>query len=349
MKTKHDGTAKRRGITRRWLLRCFTVIAAVVIAAAAALSVFAFRTLSRHDAVTICLCAAALGVVVIGAVVLVELRFIRSVVSPLKALTEMARRISGGSYGIQADKPSNDEIGDLFDSINSMSTEIAQGEKVQTEFISSVSHELRTPLTAITGWSETLAYDEDIKGDSRRGISIISKEASRLTKMVEELLEFTRIQGGRFKLNMEKIDITDELEDAVFTYSHLLQQEGAELIYTPCDEPLPLINGDSERLKQVFLNILDNAAKYGKSGGKIEVSVMTDSENVTVCVRDHGNGIPKNELPHVKEKFYKGSSKERGSGIGLAVCEEIISRHRGTLTIENAESGGVLVTVTLPV
>jgi signal transduction histidine kinase len=229
-----------------------------------------------------------------------------------------------------------------------MSAEIAQGEKLQTEFISSVSHELRTPLTAITGWSETLSYDSAIQGDSRRGVLIISKEASRLTKMVEELLEFTRIQGGRFNLNVEKMDVSAELEDAIFTYGSLLRQEGVELVYEAPEQPLPLIEGDPERLKQVFLNILDNAAKYGRGGEKIIVSVSRAERFVRIQVRDFGPGIPAEELPHVKEKFYKGSSKERGSGIGLAVCDEIVTRHGGTLSIENAQGGGVLVTVSLP-
>ena len=116
-----------------------------------------------------------------------------------------------------------------------------------------------------------------------------------------------------------------------------------------CDgDAVPLIQGDPERLKQVLLNILDNAAKYGKNGGSVAVAVKPDGADVVVTVRDHGPGIPEAELPHVKEKFYKGSSRERGSGIGLAVCEEIVVRHGGTLTVENAEGGGVCVTVRLP-
>ena len=261
----------------------------------------------------------------------------------------MAGRIADGSYGIRLKKKYDDEIGELTDTINEMSEKLASAEKLQTEFISSVSHELRTPLTAITGWSETLMYDEAIQGDSRRGIQIISKEASRLTKMVVELLEFTRIQDGRFNLNVETIDLTAELEDAIYTYGELLRQEGLTLRYTPAAEALPPILGDPERLKQVFLNILDNATKYGKNGGFIDVDLALEPEYVVITIRDYGPGIPEEELPFVKEKFYKGSSKERGSGIGLAVCEEIVTRHRGSLTLENVQGGGTRVTVRLPV
>jgi signal transduction histidine kinase len=191
------------------------------------------------------------------------------VVNPILGLGETARRIAGGSYGTLAEKRADDEIGALTDAINDMSVRISASNKTQSEFISSVSHELRTPLTAITGWSETLLYDEAIQGDSRRGINIISKESGRLTNMVEELLEFSRIRDGRFTLNIETMDICAEVEDAVFTYEKLLRHEGMELVYDPPEEDIPAVAGDPRRLKQVIVNILDNAAKYGR-GGNVE-------------------------------------------------------------------------------
>ena len=291
---------------------------------------------------------AGVGLLIIMFIILSNLYFINSITAPIVELTGIARRISDGSYGIQAVKLHDDEIGDLIDSINDMSVKLGRAEKMQTEFISSISHELRTPLTAITGWSETLAFDPAIKGESLRGITIISKEAARLTKMVEDLLEFTRIEDGRFNLTLEKIDVAAELEEAIFTYGELLRQEGMELHYYPDYTELPQITADPERLRQVFLNILDNAAKYGREGRRIDVRIWRSGEYVKISVRDYGPGIPEQELPYVKRKFYKGSSKERGSGIGLAVCDEIVTRHKGALDIENAPDGGVIVTVSLP-
>ncbi|PKM72504.1 MAG: sensor histidine kinase [Firmicutes bacterium HGW-Firmicutes-16] len=293
--------------------------------------------------------AFGIGLLIVIIVFFSNMYFIRTIIEPIYELTKLARQISEGSYGIQAEKKYNDEIGDLTDAINEMSAKISQSEKMQTEFITSVSHELRTPLTAITGWSETLMYDPEIKGDSQRGVAIISKEAARLTKMVEELLEFTRIQDGRFNLNIEQMDIEAELEDSIFAYGELLRQMDMELEYTPSSQRIPLIPGDPERIRQVFLNILDNASKYGKDGKVIEVSLEKHGDYVVIKVRDHGSGIPPSELPFVKKKFYKGSSKERGSGIGLAVCDEIVARHGGDLIIANAEDGGVCVTIRLPV
>jgi len=292
--------------------------------------------------------AVALVTLVCFYIIGMMLWFWSRVSDPVSYLTDVARRIADGSYGIQVEKLGDDEVGDLTDALNEMSEKVAVAEKTRTEFISRVSHELRTPLTAIEGWAETIAYDDAVQGDSLRGIQIISKEAERLTVMVSEMLEFARIQDGRFNLRIEMIDIAAELEDAIFTYGELMRQAGIEVKYDQPVTPIPMIPGDPERLKQVFLNLLDNAAKHGGDGRKVEVAIAAEGSIVIITIRDHGHGIPENELPHVKEKFYKGSSKGRGTGIGLAVCDEIVARHGGRLLIENAQGGGCLVTVTLP-
>lgn len=280
--------------------------------------------------------------------IVLNLWFWRYVTEPLQRLTSFAARIAEGSYGGRIEDESEGEIGDLTDEINNMSEKVAIAEKSRTEFISQVSHELRTPLTAIMGWSETIAYDPAVQGDSLRGVQIISKEAERLTGMVSELLEFTRIQDGRFNLRIELVDITAELEDALFTYGELMRQAGIEVIYNPPHAEIPLIPGDPERLKQVFLNLLDNSVKHGGDGGKTLVSISGEADGVHISIRDYGHGIPEAELAHVKEKFYKGSSKNRGTGIGLSVCDEIITRHGGQMHVKNAPGGGCLVELILP-
>ena len=273
---------------------------------------------------------------------------IRGILDPLAQITEKAGRIAGGAYGVQIKLKNNDEIGDLASTVNEMSAKIAQNEKMQTEFISSLSHELRTPLTAINGWSETLLGDGSLTPDTRRGVRIISREAKRLTEMVVELLDFTRMQDGRMTLNVEPTDIRAEFEDTVFMYSSRLEQDGLVLDYLENDDEIPEITCDAQRMRQVFLNILDNAAKHGGEGKRIEASVHSEAPWVVFRIRDFGPGIPEDEIPLVKHKFSKGSSKARGSGIGLAVCDEIVQLHGGQLILSNAEEGGTLVTVKLP-
>ena len=279
-----------------------------------------------------------------------NLYFVRSIVEPLAGITEIAKVIADGSYGVQIEKKYDDEIGELTDAINDMSLKIRQSEKTQTEFISSISHELRTPLTAITGWAETIQNGELRSAeDLRKAMGIIVSEARRLTNMVEELLEFSRIEDGRFTLSVEPLDLKAELEDAVYTYTEFFRKEGIELRYTDCPEEMIPISGDPERLRQVFCNLLDNAAKHGGSGKRIDVSIRVEGDDAIIRIRDYGPGVPEEELPFIKNKFYKGSSKARGSGIGLAVCEEIVTRHEGRLDIGNAEGGGFVVEIHLPV
>ena len=282
-------------------------------------------------------------------IVISNLLFINNVVEPVAVVSEAAKRIAAGSYGFQIEQKYTDELGELVDNINDMSRQIGQNEKMKSEFISSVSHELRTPLTAINGWGETIL--EDPTGDPvqmRRGIRIILNEARRLSTMVEELLEFSKMEDGRFTLRIEETDLQAEFEDAIFPYRELFRQEGIELRYEAGDEDLPPIPGDPERLKQVFCNVLDNAAKHGGAGKRIDASIVREGGEQVVRVRDYGPGVPEEELPYVKQKFYKGSSKARGSGIGLAVCDEIVKLHGGTFEIGNAEGGGAVVTIRLP-
>lgn len=305
-----------------------------------------------RQVIILTLVAVILAVSILILVYLSNIYFVRSIVDPVKNITGIARRIAGGSYGIQVEKKFDDEVGDLTDAINDMSMRIKQAESMKSEFISSVSHELRTPLTAITGWAETIMSGEARdEGDVRKGMGIIASEARRLSGMVEELLEFSRIEDGRFTLSVEPMDIKAELEDAVYTYHEFLAAEGIAVYHTDCEEEFPPIPGDPDRLRQVFCNLLDNAAKHGGAGKRIDTAIYPDEGEVVITVRDYGPGIPPEELPNVKYKFYKGSSTARGSGIGLAVCEEIISRHNGELIISNAEdeAGGCLVEVRLPI
>lgn len=220
--SKHTGSF--RGLFSRMAVgQC--VHAALCVAAGAAIGLSAGRV-STALGIVLGILAAAVGAVVCA------LWFRQRVSRPVEQITEVTRTIAGGRYGTELPVQRDDELGRLATAINELSQEISRSEKMQSEFISSISHELRTPLTAITGWSETLMFDTAIQGDSRRGIAIISKEAARLTSLVEELLEFTRIQDGRFNLSMELLDIESELEDTIFTYQELLRQDGMPSSFT---------------------------------------------------------------------------------------------------------------------
>ena len=332
--------------------RIIAVSGPVIYSSGEVVGVFRYVTSTRLVDMQIFLVALVSTLVlmlVLGAVLLSSTYCIRSVLNPVDQIIEKAKRIASGSYGAQIQTKYDDEIGELANTINEMSVKISQNEKMQAEFISQLSHELRTPLTVINGWSETLLANEDMDPDTRQGMKIISSEAKRLTEMVMELLDFTRMQDGRVTLTVEPTDLRSEFEDTVFMYGSRLAQDGIVLNYLENDQDIPEIPCDPKRLRQVFLNILDNAAKHGGEGKKIDASIAREGDSVVVRIRDYGPGIPEDEIPLVKKKFYKGSSKARGTGIGLAVCDEIVEMHGGTLTLENAPGGGTVVTVRLPI
>ena len=196
----------------KWQLLASSILAVILIACLIALA-----------ANSLIIPAIILAVIIGAYIVVVNVWFDHYISKPIQDLTDSAKRIANGSYGTQVPTSGDNEIGELTSEINQMSEKIAQSDKTTTEFISQISHELRTPLTAILGWSETLQYDPAIQGDSLRGVKIISKEAERLTGMVADLLEFTRIQDGIFNLRIELIDLAAELEDSLMTYGNLMQ------------------------------------------------------------------------------------------------------------------------------
>ena len=274
--------------------------------------------------------------------------FLRSIVNPIREINDTTKRIAAGEYGITIEKKFNDEIGELADSINFMSSETQRSIMIKNDFISSVSHELRTPLTAINGWAETLLHSEGLDKIEQRGLSVILRESNHLREMVEELLDFSRIESGRLVINKTTMDVKAELEDTILMFEQRLQQDKLHVVYTDCCGSEVLIQGDRSRLRQVFVNIIDNARKYSPPNETIDIKIERRSEWAAVVIADHGPGIPAADLPRVKQKFYKGNANKPGSGIGLAVSDEIVQMHGGELRIESEEGDGTVVTILLP-
>ncbi len=276
--------------------------------------------------------------------------FISSIVRPIQEVCDTAKMIADGNYDARIDHYLyKDEIGLLCNTINDMAEKIKTSDKIKNDFISTVSHELRTPLTAIKGWGETLLQIGDTDPNlTKRGMNVIIGESSRLNGIVEELLDFSRMQSGRMVLKNEKMDILAELDETVFAFKDRAMREGIELVYNAPNLPAPM-DGDPDRIKQVFVNILDNALKYTKQGGKIVVSTDIKDDKITIVISDTGCGISAEDLPHVKEKFYKTNMTVHGSGIGLAVVDEIVRLHHGTFDIDSVLGQGTTVTISFDI
>lgn len=276
--------------------------------------------------------------------------FIQSIVKPVMQINEAAKKFAHGDFSSRIDSHHyNDEISELGETVNYMASELSEADRVKNDFISTISHELRTPLTAIKGWGETLLQVGDTDPMLlSKGMQVIIDESGRLTGIVEELLDFSRMQNGKLSMQMEKIDVLAELDDAVFVFRERALREGIELIYNVPHLPAPM-NGDANRIKQAFVNILDNAFKYTEQGGKVIVVANMIDTTLEIMVGDTGCGIPEADLPHVTEKFYRSNVSARGSGIGLAVVDEVIKLHHGVLKINSILGEGTTVSVLLPI
>ncbi|MCR4780399.1 MAG: HAMP domain-containing histidine kinase [Ruminiclostridium sp.] len=326
------------------------IMAFTVINGATGIGIRVITSLVKTDArvVTLSLEVLAVSAVILLLLLVLGITFIRSIVQPIRRVGVTARRLAAGDFSVRIKNEKADEIGELCDIFNYMADELETSENIKNEFISSVSHELRTPLTAIKGWSETIDEIDDPE-TRKKGMKIINKETERLSEMVEELLDFSRIQNGHFSLQRGNLDVIAELADAVLVYEERARADGVTLTFEE-NEELAIVYGDKNRLRQVFINIIDNSIKYGKKGGHTNVtaSVSDDKNSIVLRFEDDGVGIAPDDLPRVKEKFYKANNTVRGSGIGLAVADEIIRIHGGSLNIDSTLGKGTTVSITLP-
>lgn len=290
----------------------------------------------------------SISMVLFLAIVFTGVFFLRSIVIPLKKISTATKEIAQGNFKTRIETDGKGEMGELCVAINEMATELGSAEELKNNFISTVSHELRTPLTAIRGWSETVKYATDDAEIVQKGMGVIASESERLNTIVEDLLDFSRIQNGALKYDMSPCDVNLPLSEVVTAFAEAVHHAELTMEYRPL--PLPEVTADGIRLKQVFVNIIDNAIKNTEPGGRIIIYEELSDEYVDIFIRDTGKGIPKEDLDKIKIKFFKSSANEtvRGSGIGLAIADEIIKAHNGLLTITSEEGVGTLVRISLP-
>ncbi|WP_050608163.1 HAMP domain-containing sensor histidine kinase [Clostridium niameyense] len=289
-----------------------------------------------------------IGIIVIIISILVSLFLANSIIEPINELTYVANKMAAGNLKIRSCKKVDDEIGELSDTLNYMAEEIIKRDQLKNEFISSVSHELRTPLTSIKGWAITLNSDQlNDKDILKDGLKIIEDESERLSDMVEELLDFSKFVSGKMQLNKEEINICTIIEQVRKQMTPSSIENGINFKVTCMKDPI-YIKVDRNRIKQVLINLLDNAFKFTSYGGEVELFVDCTKKYLKIYIQDNGIGISQEELPKVKEKFYKGKSSKSKNGIGLSICDEIIKLHNGVFNIESKINEGTTVLVKLP-
>ena len=286
------------------------------------------------------------SILIILLLLILGMYFIKSIIQPIRNIGSNARKLATGDFSVRIEAEQDDEIGELCSVFNYMADELENSEHIKNEFISSVSHELRTPLTAIKGWSETITEIDDERM-RKKGLGIITRETERLSAMVEELLDFSRMQNGKLSLQKANIDVIAELSDAVLMYGEKAKDDKINLNLDETED-IAIVNGDKNRLRQVFINIIDNAIKYTSEGGEINISFEKSADEIIIYIADTGCGISKADLPKIKNRFYKANNTVRGSGIGLAVADEIVKMHGGNLSIASELGKGTTVSILLP-
>jgi signal transduction histidine kinase len=289
-----------------------------------------------------------IGLVVILISGVMSIFLSNTIAEPLKEVTLVAEEMAAGNYKIQSKKRYDDEVGKLSDTLNYMAEEIQKEDQLKNEFISSMSHELRTPLTSIKGWAITLK-NKDVSSTDMLfdGLDIIEKESDRLTSMVEELLDFSKFTSGKTTLKQERVNIIDVILQIKTQLTPRAVREGIDF-RVELNEDVPFIISDENRLKQVFINVLDNSFKFTPMGGSIILTLDLLENSIVIKITDTGCGIPAEELPRVKEKFFKGKSSKSQNGIGLSICDEIIKLMNGPFEIYSEVDKGTEVVITLP-
>jgi signal transduction histidine kinase len=276
--------------------------------------------------------------------------FISGIITkPIKKIMIGTQKMASGNFNEKININSEDELGQLAKTLNYMTEEILKSERLKNEFIASVSHELRTPLTSIKGWSIILNSSElEDEEELKEGLGIIEQESDRLTYLVEDLLDFSKLSSGKVSIKKEHIDIKDVLMNIKTQTLPRSLKENIE-VKLNLAEDLPKVFADRNRLKQVLLNVLDNCFKFTPNGGVIYINVKVETNEVIIQIIDTGCGIAKEELPKVKEKFFKGKNVNSKNGIGLSICDEIIKLHQGKLLINSVANEGTEVCVILPI
>ena len=300
---------------------------------------------------------------VIGLVisVLLSLLLAKTLITPIQYLTRAAEKMAAGDFSAKPDNPAHDEIGTLTRTFNNMAGQLEdsieslkKSEQTRREFVANVSHELRTPITSIRSYAETMQESGDALDEETRQhfLSVINNESDRMTKIVQDLLTLSRFDAGSYTFDFQTFSFEKSVRD-VYSAQLLEAQHRHHEFSLEFISPMDDIRGDKDRIEQVLINMVSNALKYTRNGGRIRMTAGQRDKEVWCCVRDNGIGIPREDIEHIFERFYrvdKARSRESGgTGLGLSIAYEIVERHGGRFTVDSHKGKGTTMTVYLPV
>lgn len=289
------------------------------------------------------------GIVALGFALLVAALLARTITRPLRDLVAGVRRFAGGDYGTRVPLAGPSEVAEMGTAFNEMASEIQRARGSEQAFLADISHELRTPLTSIQGFAQAIVEGE-ARGDAVSHVAeIIHREARRLVRMVEGLLQVARLESGTQSMAREDVAPARILESAVAALEVQARDAGVSFDVAGTDA-LPTLRGDPDKLAQLFLNVLDNAVKHSPRGTTIHIRGSRDDGAVLVRVRDAGSGLPQGAQTRLFQRFYRGDNAQRdGAGLGLAIAQAIAQAHGGSIRASNVDGGGAEFAVRLPI
>lgn len=274
----------------------------------------------------------------------------RRLAQPLKRLTQAAERIGQGHLEVRVPALTQDEVGELATAFNAMADNLKRHEDLRKQFTADIAHELRTPLTSIRSFIE--AFQDGVLPPNTENLLAIQEEIDRLVFLASDLKDLNIAEMGALHVKADPINLVALIDKVVHNLVPLIQQKGLNLTWEPEEKAISVL-GDDRLLTRLFYNLVHNAYKYTESGGQIAVRVQSREADVLVTIEDSGIGIGADDLPFVFERFYrtdKSRARETGgSGIGLALAQQISRLHRGEVSVESSLGKGTKFTVKLPV
>lgn len=273
---------------------------------------------------------------------------IKKLFKPIKKLNEATKKVTNGDYDIELETNRKDEIGELTKNFNKMIKALQSTENIQKEFINNVSHEIKTPISSIEGFAKFLK-DKDLSDSEREEYSnIIIEESERLVNLTGKMLKLSKLQNQEIIFNKQEFIIAEQIRRAI---SVLEPKWSKKNITINVNMQEKVFAGDEELIFQVWMNLIENAIKFSKENGKIDIKVFQEKEKLIVTIKDYGRGMPEDKIEKVFDKFYQidASHSEEGSGLGLSIVKRIIELSEGEINLQSRENKGTIVTVKLPI
>ena len=264
------------------------------------------------------------------------------IIEPLKYMRRAARSFASGDFSVRVPVKGKDEVAELATAFNNMATSLEAAEKMRNSFMASVSHDLRTPMTTIAGFIDGILDGAIPPEKHEYYLNIIAVEVRRLSRLVSQLLDISRIEAGDRKFNFERFDVCEMARQILISFEQKIDKKRLDVEFE-CDSDNMFAYADRDAIYQITYNLCDNAVKFSSEGGKLSISIKAaDKHKINVCVYNEGQGIPPEDLPYVFERFYKGDKSrgldKTGVGLGLYISKTIIDAHKETIFVES-ESG----------